>query len=337
MARTTDATVSPSKGTVIYFERQALRHAGPMSVLDKFGLSKPMPKNKGTVIEFRRPNVFTAETVPMVEGVTPTATSFSYSVVQATLKQYGQVGEITDVIEDTNTDPVLNDLSVQLGENIGRTIEALTFGVLKAGTQVEYANGTVRTSVNQPLVLNKVRAAVRTLQTQKGLRMTSVVDSSPDYATFPIEPGYVATGHTHLAYDIREIPGFVPCVAYGSTRAKVHEYEFGSVEDVRFVLTPDHGPWEDGGGAKAGSGTTMVSTSGTSADVYPLLVMAKEAFGVVPLKGKGAVEPTIIPVGLKTKDDPLGQRGYAGWKTWFVAKILNENWIVRVEVAATDI
>lgn len=336
MVTTNTSNVSPSRGTVIYFERQALKHAGPMSVLDKFGLARPMPKNKGTVIEFRRPNVFTAATTPLTEGVTPTATAFTYSVVQATLKQYGQVGEITDMIEDTDKDPVLNDLTVQLGENIGRTIEALTFGVVKAGTQVEYANGTARTDVNTPLVLAKVRAAVRTLQDQKAMRITRVVDSSPDYATFPVEPGFVAVGHTHLAYDIREIPGFVPCVAYGS-KQKIHEYEFGSVEDVRFVLTPDHSPFADGGGTKAGSGTTMVSTSGTSADVYPLLVFGKEAFGVVPLKGMGAIEPTIIPVGMKTKDDPLGQRGYAGWKTYFVAVILNENWIVRVEVAATNI
>ena len=336
MTITNSTNVSPSKGTVIYFERQALKHAGPMSVLDKFGLSRPMPKNKGTTIEFRRPNVFTAATVPLVEGVTPTSTAFSYSVLQATLKQYGQVGEITDVIEDTNTDPVLNDLTVQLGENIGRTIEALTFGVVKAGTQVQYANGTARTDVNTPVSLTQIRAAVRTLSTQKAMMISNVGDSSPDYATFPVEPGYVAVGHTHLAYDIREIPGFIPCASYGS-RIKIHPREFGAVEDVRFILTPDHSPFEDGGAAKAGSGTTMVSTAGTSADVYPLLIMGKEAFGVVPLKGLGAIEPTIIPVGQKTKDDPLGQRGYAGYKLYFVAKILNENWIVRCESAATAI
>lgn len=334
MADTTSGNVSPSKGTVIYFERQALKWAGPMSVLDKFGMSKPMPKNKGTVIEFRRPVVFTAKTIPLSEGVTPSASSFSYEVVQATLKQYGDISSITDVIEDTNLDPVLNDMTVQHGENIGRTIEALTYGVLKAGTQVEYSNGTVRTDVNQPLVLAKIRAAVRTLQAQKGMRISRVVDSSPDFSTFAVEPGYVATGHTDLANDIREIPGFIPVVQYGS-KVKIHEFEFGATEDLRFVLTPDHGPFEDGGGAKSGSGTEMVSTSGTSADVYPVLVLAKEAYGTIPLKGMGAIEPTIIPVNMKTKDDPLGQRGYVGWKTWFVAKILNENWIVRIECAAT--
>ena len=336
MAVTTSTSVSPSKGTVIYFEREILKHAGPVEVLDKFAMMKSMPKNKGTAIEFRRPNVFSAATTPLTEGVTPSSTAFTYAVVQATLRQYGQVGEITDVIEDTYLDPVLNDLSVQLGENVGRTREALTFGVVKAGTQVEYANGTARTDVNTTVTLNKIRACVRTLQQQKAMMITRAVDPGPDYATFGVEPGYVAIGHTDLAHDIRNIAGFVPCVSYGS-RQKIHEREFGSTEDVRFILSPDLTAFADGGGTKAGSGTTMVSTSGTSADVYPLLIVGKEAYGVVALKGMGAVEPTIIPVGQKTKDDPLGQRGYAGWKTWHVAKILNENWIVRLECAATDL
>ena len=29
--------------------------------------------------------------------------------------------------------------------------------------------------------------------------------------------------------------------------------------------------------------------------------------------------------------------GYVGWKTWFVAVILNQAWMVRIEVGATDL
>lgn len=334
MNQTTSVNNSPSKGTVIYFETQILKHAEPVIVLDKLALTKPMPKNKGTVIEWRRPNVFTASDVPLTEGVTPTSTAFTYSVVQATLKQYGQVGEITDVIEDTTTDPVLNDLSVQLGENVGRTIESLTYGVVKAGTAVEYTNGSARTDVNTPISLAKIRKATRTLKSQKGLMINRTLDPSQNYGTRAIEAGYVACGHTDLEPDIRDLPGFTPVSEYGH-RKTISEYECGSVERTRFVLSPDLVPWADGGGAKSGSGTEMVSTTGTSADVYPLIVFAKESFGSVPLKGMGAVEPTIIPVGQKTKDDPLGQRGFAGWKTWFVCKVLNEAWMDRIECAAT--
>ena len=336
MARTTSTDAGISQRTTVYAERQMLKHAGPVIVLDKFGMLRPMPKNKGTTIKFRRPNVFTAATVPLQEGVTPTATQFSYTDVEATLKQYGQVVEITDVIEDTHEDPVLNDASQQAGENIGRTCEALTFGIVKAGTSVFRANGSARTDINTPVTLNKLRAVIKFLKAQKAMRITRILDGSVNYATHPIEASYIAVCHTDLEPDLRDLPGFKSVADYGQRRP-IHETEFGSVENLRFLTSPDLGPWEDGGAAKAGSGTTMVSTGGTSADVYPILIFGKDAYGRVPLRGQGAVSPTIIPPGQKTKSDPLGQLGYVGWLTWYVCKILNDNWISRLEVAATDI
>lgn len=330
--RSTDAGIS--QRTTVYAEREMLKHQMPVVVLDRFGLSKPMPKNKGVVIKFRRPNVFSAADTPLVEGVTPSATQFSYTDVTATLKQYGQVVEVTDVIEDTHEDPVLNDATKQLGENIGRTIEKVTYGVLRAGTNVYYQNGTARTDVNTPVTLAKLRAVVRGLDNQKAMMFTSVLDGSPKFQTKPIEAGWVVVCHTDLKHDIRGLAGFTPVAEYG-TRQLVHPREFGAIEELRFVTSPDLAPFTDGGGTYNGSGTSMVSTAGVSADVYPILVFGKEAYGCVPLRGMGAISPTIIPVGQKTKDDPLGQRGYAGWKTWFVCKILNEAWMARLEVAAT--
>lgn len=334
MTRSTDAGIS--QRTNVYAERQMLKHAGPVMVLDKFGLMKPMPKNKSNTVKFRRPIVFSAASTPLVEGVTPSATQFSYEDVTATIKQYGQVVEITDVIEDTHEDPVLNDAAQQAGENIGRTMEALTYGVLRAGSNAFFANGAQRTDVNTPISLAKIRAVIRGLKAQKAMKITKILDSSVNYATRAIEASYIAVHHTDLEADIRNLPGFITVAQYGS-RKPVSEYEIGSVEDVRFVCSPDLEPFANAGAAKAGSGTDMVSTGGTDADVYPVLFFGKEAYGIVPLRGQGAVSPTIIPVGQKTKDDPLGQRGIVGWKAWHTSVILNQVWMARLEVAATDL
>lgn len=320
-----------SQRTNVYAEREMLKHAGPIIVLDKTGpLIKPMPKNKAMTIKFRRPVPFDAATTPLQEGVTPTGTAFRYEDVSATLDQYGQVGVITDVIEDTHEDPVLNDLVVQMGENVGRTTEALNYAVVCGGTNVFYANGAARNAVNTPISLSKQRAVIRGLKAQKAMKITNILDGSPNYATKPVEAAYVAVGHTDLEADIRNMPGFVPVSEYGR-RSTISDYEIGSVEDVRYILSPDLNPFLDAGGA-AGA---MVTTSGTSADVYPVLFFGKEAWGIVPLRGQGAISPTIIPVGQKTKDDPLGQRGYAGWKLWHVAVVLNQLWMARLEVAST--
>src|SRR3990167_1689511 len=102
MTMTTSTGAGVSQRTNVYAERQMLRHAGPVMVLDKWGMTRPMPKNKSTVIKFRRPRVFSAVTTPLTEGVTPSATQFQYEDVSATLRQYGMLVEITDVIEDTH-------------------------------------------------------------------------------------------------------------------------------------------------------------------------------------------------------------------------------------------
>jgi N4-gp56 family major capsid protein len=323
-----DGGISPR--TNVYAERQMLRHAKPVMVLEKLGLTKPMPKNKTDTIKFRRPRVFTAATTPLLEGVTPTETQFSYEDVSATLRQYGQVVVVTDKIEDLHEDPVLNDASVQAGENIGRTIEALNYGVVRAGTAVYYANGTLRTDVNTPITLGKQRAVLRSLKALKAQKITRSLSPSSDYGTRAVEAAYVAVAHTDVESDIRNMPGFKTVSEYG-TRSPISEYEIGSVEDVRYLLSPDLNPFLDAGGAKG----TMVSTGGTSADVYPIIYFGQDAWGMVALRGQGAVSPTIIPVGQKTKDDPLGQRGYVGWKTYHAALILNQAWMARLEVAVS--
>lgn len=330
VTRYADGGVSPR--TNVYAERQMLRHAKPVMVLEKLGLSKPMPKNKTDTIKFRRPRVFTAATTPLLEGVTPTETQFSYEDVSATLRQYGQVVVITDKIEDLHEDPVLNDAAVQAGENIGRTIEALNYGVVRAGTSVYYANGTGRTDVNTPISLAKQRAVLRSLKALKAQKITRSLSPSSDYGTRAVEASYVAVAHTDVESDIRNMPGFKTVSEYG-TRSPISEQEIGSVEDVRYLLSPDLNPFLDAGGTAG----TMVSTTGTSADVYPVIYFGQDAWGMVALRGQGAVSPTIIPVGQKTKDDPLGQRGYVGWKTWHAALILNQAWMSRLEVAVTEL
>ena len=327
----TDAGVSPRTNT--YAEMKMLEHQMPVVILDKFGDAKPMPRNKTQSITFRRPRVFSSVDKPLVEGVTPRATKFSYENVKGTLQQYGQVVYITDQIEDTHEDPVLNDAAEQAGENIGRTMEQLRYGVLRAGTNVFYANGTARNAVNTKFTLKSQRLVTRALKAQKGMKHTKILSGSVDINTTPIEASYIAVAHTDLEADLRSISSFVPTSQYGQ-RKIIHDCEIGAIEDVRYCLSPDLEPWENGG---ASGGTEVVSTGGTNADVYPILYFAKHAYGLVALRGQGAVKPSIIPPGQISKSDPLGQRGVVGWKTWHLTTRLNEVWMGRLEVAVSDL
>lgn len=326
--KSTDSGIS--QRTTLWAAKEMLKHAAPTIVLNKMGTPVRMPKNKSLTVKFRRPDTFAAATTPLVEGTTPTGTAFSYTDVSVSLKQYGQLVVVTDVIEDTHEDPVLQDATLQLGENLGRTQEALAYAVLKAGTSVTYNNGSARNAVNTAITLNKQRAVTRALKAQKAKKITRILSGSVNYATTPVEAAYVAVAHTDTEADIRNLAGFTPVAKYG-TMKPICDEEIGMVEDVRYVLSADLDSWADAGGAKG----TMYSTTGTSADVYPILFFGMDAFAHVAIKGKGAVDPSIISADQKTKDDPLGQRGYAGWKTYYACGITNQAWMMRLEVAIT--
>jgi len=78
----------------------------------------------------------------------------------------------------------------------------------------------------------------------------------------------------------------------------------------------------------------MRSTSGTSADVYPVIYLARDAFGIVSLKGKNSLQPMVVNP-RPAPGDPLAQRGTVGWKTYNATVILNDAWLCRLECAAT--
>jgi N4-gp56 family major capsid protein len=308
-----------------------LAHAEPILVLSKFGQSKPMPKNAADTVKFRRPIPFIIPDTALVEGVTPSAQQMQYEDVEVQIKQWGAWVEITDVVNDLAEDPVLSDASMLCGEQAAETVEVQTWGAIRAGTNVFFANGTERVAVNTPISLAKQRAVTRGLKAQRAKKVTAMVGGSPNYSTEPVDAAFIAFAHTDLEADIRDMVGFVPTEKYGSMKAL--PYEIGKVEDVRYLLSPVLDKFADAGGA-AGA---MVSTTGTSADVYPVVYVAKESYGLIPLKGRGAVTPKVLNPDTPRGGDPLGQRGSVGWKTYFVAKILNEAWMARLETAASEL
>lgn len=322
--------------TAAFAATTMLNYAEPVLVIQKFGMSMEMPGNKSDTIVWRRPIPFGARTTPLQEGVTPPAQKMAYEDVPMVMNQYGGLVQITDKVQDMSEDPVLKDASIQCGDQAGLTLEMVTWGVVRAGTSVFYSNGTVRTSVNTPISKNRQRQITRLLKAMKAKKLTSILSPSPNYATRAIQAAFIAVAHTDTEQDIENLAGFVPVAEYGS-RQVISEYEVGSCNQTRYVLSPQLTAWADAGGAFAGAEGNMVTTSGTSSDVYPIIFLGKEAFGCVPLKGKSSIAPKVLQPGVVRGGDPLGQRGSVGWITYYNAVILNQTWMSRMEVAVSDL
>ena len=334
MAQTEYGDITPR--TAAYAAKEMLRRGLPHLVIEQFGQSKPLPKNKTDTVKFRRYEALDSTPNALTEGVTPSAKKLTKTDVTAQLTQYGDLIQITDVIEDTHEDPVLNESVEILGEQQAQMLEAVRFNVLKAGTNVFYSDGSARTDVASPVSRNLQRKVTRAMKRQNARKVTSILRSTPSYGTQNVAPAYVGMVHPDLESDIRNMSGFVPTEEYGSITP--YESEIGKVEDVRYVSSTIFTPWEDAGGDPTTN--TVLSTSGGDpgqADVYPILYVARDAYGSVPLKGKGAVSPSVVNPSSRDKSDPLGQRGCVGWKAYQAATILNDAWLIRAEVAVSDL
>ena len=320
--------ISPRTGA--YAAKELLKRGLPYLVLEKFGQAKELPGNSTKTIKFRRYNALDNTPVALVEGVTPASQSLTVTDVSITLTQYGGLITISDVVQDTHEDPVLNESVTLLGEQAAQVVERVRYGTLRAGVNVLIANGVSRSAINTPVSISVQRRAVRALKRQNARPITEVLKSSPAYNTQPIEAGFVALVHPDLENDIRSIDGFVSTKHYASMQPM--EGEIGAIEDVRYIRSTVFEPWADAGGAHGG---TVLSTSGTSADVYPVLYLARDAFGCVPLKGRNAITPQVKNPTV-SETDPLGQRGVASWKCWNATVILQDAFLIRAEVAASE-
>ena len=327
-----------------------LKRAQPLLVIERFGQTYVLPKNNTRVAKFRRyflenstgsvsgnvgPNYMPLALTPLVEGVTPAGRKLANKDYTVQLEQYGDYIGFTDVIMDIHEDfpAVLRELTDILGEQAAQTVETLRFNVLKAGTNVFFSNGVTRNAVNTPVNLVLQRRITRALKRQNAMPITTVLKSTPAYNTQPIEASYIGLIHPDLENDIRNITGFISTKHYASVEPM--EGEIGSVEDVRYIRSTVFQPWADAGGAMG----LMLSTTGAQADVYPILYLARDAYGIVPLKGdavNGSAVSVMVVNPKPTNVDPLGQRGTAAWKLWSATVILQDAFLIRAEVAATS-
>jgi N4-gp56 family major capsid protein len=130
---------------------------------------------------------------PLTEGVTPSGSTLANHDYTVQLAQYGDFITITDVIQDTHTDNVLQEATDILGEQAAMTVETLRYNVLKAGTNVFYANSVAgRSTVVTAISLADQRRVTTALNRQNAKKITSVVASNADFGTKSVEASYMA-------------------------------------------------------------------------------------------------------------------------------------------------
>ena len=312
--------------------KQMLTIAQPMLLLEQaITITEDQPANQTMKVRWARYKALPVSTVAATEGVTPPAVQMEREEVNATLEQYIGLIKTTDILAYFHPDFKVSIATTRSGEQAATTMEMLRWNTFKATTNKFYANGTARTDVTTSISQGLLRKAERSLTRQLARTFTQMVKSTPDFNTESILPSFFGFGHTDLEYDIRACTGFTDVKDYGHN-VKALPGEIGSVGRVRFMLSTIYTAYASAGGA-AGA---KITTNGTSADVYPVLIVGRDAYGSVSFKGANAITPFVIAPS-HTVADPAAQRGYVGWKTFTKNVILNDPWAVLLEVACTEL
>ena len=352
---------SPQASRQAFFNGEMLSHVVPQEVIGKCcrGMKKSLPRNQTDTIKFRRylpkgatvntPNTWNVQPAShlLSEGETPIAETLIAQDITAQLQQYGLLYRYSDKQYDMHQDDIPSEMVKQTGERMGLLIEMIRYGVLRAGTNI-FRAGLV---ASRNLIVGRVsgitlRSIARTLQSNLSKKVSSILPASAGVETHPVEAAYVVVHHSNVSADIRSQltlgEGFIHVSAYAQ-RQVIHENELGSWEEFRFVASPHLDPYLLAGGTTAGANTVLANgvpnSAGTeAADVYPLLVLTEEAYGDVMLRGMNAIQAYHRKPGggegmNSSPDDPLGQRGHVGAKTYFTAVRLNELQMAVYEVA----
>jgi N4-gp56 family major capsid protein len=308
MATTTQTYGNLTAEQKTFYDRTLLSRLLPNLTFLKYGQKRPMPKNEGGTINFRRFNSLDVPAASLTEGVTPDGDNLSITAVTATVAQEGNWVRLSDKISMVGIDPVLTESAALMGENAAKTLETRCADVIFKGTSQQFAGGAASAAaIAAGKVVNseEIKKAVRTLRNNNAE---------------PLEGGYyIGFCDPSVAYDLQNDSLWQDISKYNGAE-NIMKGEIGRIHGVRFILT------------------TMCPTDATTATagtLHKTLIVGKDAYGVVDVNGSSKPEIIIKPTGSAGTEDPLNQRASVGWKAMAVTVRLQELAMVCIQSMAS--
>ena len=289
-----------------FYDMTLIDEAQASLVHDQFAQKRPIPKNSGKTIEFRKFASLPKALTPLTEGVTPDGKSLNVTAITATVAQYGDYITQSDVLELTTIDNTILEATKLLGRQAGLTLDTITRNILQSGTNVTYcpkvaADGTETAVTSRSGLDNTCQLTVKVIQ--------QVVAKLRAQNAPTINGKYVAIIHPYVAYDLMRDPEWQDAHKYAKPD-NIYEGEIGEIAGVRFVQTTEAKIYDGG--------------------VFGSLFLGDGAYGVTEITG-GGLQTIVKQKGSAGTADPLDQRSSVGWKAIKTAELLIPNYLVRVE------
>ena len=310
---TSDAGLSAENHT--FYDRALIEEATPNLIHAQFGQKRPIPKNGGKRIQFRKYASLPKALKPLTEGVTPEGRKLTATAVEAEVNQYGDFVCLSDVLDLTAIDNNVLEATKAVGRQAGLTLDTITRNVLQSGTNVYYCPKKTAAGAEIPVADRSLldKTALLTVDVVKRVAAQLKAANAPK-----IQGDYVCILHPYVAYDLMSDPRWEDMHKYCKPENQFAG-EIGRVAGVRFIETSE---------AAVYTGTENECPEDLA--VFSCLFLGDGAYGVTEVTG-GGLQTIIKQLGSAGTADPLDQRSTVGWKALQTAEILMEPYLVRVE------
>lgn len=305
-----------------FYEKVLLEDTKPNLVYGQFGQEKPIPKNGGKSVEWRKFSSLPKALTPITEGVTPDGSKLNVTAITGTVNQYGAYVMQSDMLELTAIDNTILEATKLLGNQAGLTLDTIYREGLMAGTNVQYADKVTTTTNTTTGITNETVTAITSRAD-----LTATCKLTPDVIMQAVRQlkrqnidtingNYVGIIHPDVAYDLMRNEEWIESHKY-ATPENMYNGEIGKIGGVRFVETSEAKIWKD-------------DTCPTGLAVYGVLLLGANAYGKTSITG-GGLQHIVKQKGSAGTGDPLDQRSSVGWKAIAGVKILNDAAMLRIE------
>ncbi len=255
-----------------FYDKTLITLAGANLIHEQFGQKRPIPKNGGKTIEFRKFSKLPKALTAITEGVTPNGSKLNVSAVTCTVDQYGDYVEQTDMLELTAVDNTIVEATKELASQAGLTLDTVVRNELVGGTNVMYApsvaaNGTETAVTSRANITSACRLRVKDVF--KAAAELKAVNAPR------IDGYYAAVIHPYVAYDLMQDAKeqWIGIQKYADPD-KLLKGEIGTLGGVRFVESTEakvYGPAVISDGKSRLTVKTTLSEAGTSVTVKEVL------------------------------------------------------------------
>jgi len=306
-----------------YFSNLLLDYAVQGLRKAEFGQSQPLPRNAGakTIRFFRFNEPSTAGVQTLTEGTAISSSNYrelTLAYVEATLVQIGQVIAVTDLLNATSLLNIMSQATKTNGEDAALKMDTIIRDELvNAGDTDESDSRTKKYSGGVTTF-----AALDNLTDANGkIDATDLLDSVTQLKINrapQISGQYVMIASPQVTRDLMNNSDWLEAHKNSAVGA-LFKGEVGSFHGVKVI--EDTNPYIEGSAADKG-------TYNATGDVFSSFVMGGDAFGVPALAGESPKSPSVVITDKPDKSDPLNQTTTIGWKAYYTAKVLNQNWFI---------